>query len=146
MRTNPEYNLPFTPKSKPVLANKATNKSLNLLHIFLILVITLSSAPNLAPIMSQDNKTSPKYQETGHLILHRDKPCNVSLLICTFLTFQFAFFFQFTSSTTASVTPNTCKTGRRRNYCLHSFCKQHKKTSLSLQRLIFIFCFFNIYC
>ena len=37
-----EYNLPFAPKDKFLLANKGT-KALNLLHQHLILAITLSA-------------------------------------------------------------------------------------------------------
>ena len=51
LRTHAEYNLPFAPKDKPLLANIET-KSLNLNHPLLILVITLSNAPPLAPIVS----------------------------------------------------------------------------------------------
>ena len=38
-------------KGKPLLANKGT-KSLNLHHLLLVLVITLTNAPHLAPIVS----------------------------------------------------------------------------------------------
>ena len=43
--------LAFTPKGKPILANKGT-KSLNLYHPLLDLVITLSNVLILAPIVS----------------------------------------------------------------------------------------------
>ena len=49
--THAEYNLPFAPKGNILLVNKDT-KTLNLHHQILILDITLSSAPPLAPIAS----------------------------------------------------------------------------------------------
>ena len=51
LSTHAEYNLPLAPKDKPLLANKGT-KSLNLNHPHLILVLSLSNAPSLAPIVS----------------------------------------------------------------------------------------------
>ena len=45
-----EYNLPFAPIGKHLLANKGT-KSLNLVHLLLILVVSLSTAPSLAPFV-----------------------------------------------------------------------------------------------
>ena len=49
--TYAEYNLSFASKGKPVLANKGT-KSLNLLLPLQILVIILSTASPLTPLVS----------------------------------------------------------------------------------------------
>lgn len=60
LHTHAEYNLPYTPKGKPLLANIDT-KSLNLQHLLLILVVTLLTAPALAPAVF------PRYNFSVHL-------------------------------------------------------------------------------
>ena len=77
LRTLAEYNLPLAPNGKPLLVKKGI-KSLNLHHPLLILVIALSNAPLLAPIVSTKiAKPFPQFQETGHLIL-----CLDNTLLC----------------------------------------------------------------
>lgn len=79
LHTHAECNLSFACKGKALQANKGT-KSQNLHHPFLILVITLSNTPPLAPIVSdQDNKTLPQFQETSHSVL-----CLCNPLLCLF--------------------------------------------------------------
>ena len=63
LRTHAEYMLPF---GKPLLANIG-NRSLNLHHPPLILVITLSNAPHQAHIV-------PQFQETDRLVLCLNNP------------------------------------------------------------------------
>ena len=62
-----EYNLPIAPQGTPLLANK-DSKSPKFLHSLLIFVITLSTAPPQAPIVSQ-YKTFLEFQGTVHLNL-----------------------------------------------------------------------------
>ena len=54
LNTHAEHDLPFASKGKPPLANKGT-KSLNLLHLLLILVTTVSTATFQLLLCHQDN-------------------------------------------------------------------------------------------
>lgn len=76
--TPAEYNIPFTLKSKLCLDSKFS-KSLNLLHSFLILALTLLIASLLSSLGLQDDKSSLHFQEICHPVLFLYTP-----LLCLF--------------------------------------------------------------